>query len=162
MELDLTRITWPAVLAVLLAVLIGLGVLGTAVTPITAGEPILLTPQRWTAARLARQARRETEVLLHDAQDLRRLLESEHPDPVAAMLLAQRLYAEHRAGSSATVSARQSLIAAAEITARYAVGAVTRQEAIATYAAALTSIQALTATAADTPPDRQFLPLWQR
>ncbi len=55
MELDLTHITWPAVAAVLLAILIGFDLLGAAVTPVDAqGEPVLLTAQRWTAARLAR------------------------------------------------------------------------------------------------------------
>ncbi len=116
MELDLTRITWPAVAALLLVVAIGFGLLGAAVTPVDAqGEPMLLTAQRWTAARLARQANAETEALVKDAAELRRLLEREHTDPIEAMLLAQRLYAGHRTGSTATVAARQALIVAAEV-----------------------------------------------
>ena len=160
MELDLTRITWPAVAAILLVILIGLGLLGAAVTPVDAqGQPMLLTAQRWTAARLARQANAETESLVKDAAELRRLLEREHPDPIAAMLLAQRLYAEHRTGSTATVAARQRLIAAAEATARYAVGAATRQEALDAYQAAMASIEALSPEPLATPtPSRQYLP----
>ncbi len=160
MELDLTRITWPVVAAVLLAILIGFGLLGAAVTPVDAqGEPVLLTAQRWTAARLARQAKAETEALVQDAAELRRLLEREHPDPIEAMLLAQRIYAEHRTGSTATVAARQALIAAAEVTARYAVGAATRQDAIDAYHAAMASIEALSPESPVTPsPSRQHLP----
>ncbi len=160
MELDLTRITWPAVAAVLLAILIGFGLLGAAVTPMDAqGEPMLLTAQRWTAARLARQAKAETEALVQDAAELRRLLERDHPDPIEAMLLAQRIYAGHRTGSAATVAARQRLIVAAEVAARYAVGAATRQEAIDAYHAAITSIEALSPEPLTTPtPSRQYLP----
>ncbi len=160
MELDLTRITWPVVVAALLVVAIGFGLLGAAVTPVDAqGEPMLLTAGRWTAARLARQAKAETEALVKDAAELRRLLEREHPDPIDAMLLAQRLYAEHRTGSTATVAARQALIAAAEVIARYAVGAAARQEAIDAYHAAMASIEALSPESPATPtPSRQYLP----
>ena len=160
MKLDLTRITRPVVVALLLAVLIGFGLLGAAVTPVDAqGEPMLLTAQRWTAARLARQANAETEALVKDAEELRRLLERGHPDPIAAMLLAQRLYAEHRTGSTATVTARQALIAAAEVIARYAVGAATRQDAIDAHHAAMTSIEALSPEPSAIPtPSRQYLP----
>ncbi len=160
MELDLTRITWPAVAAILLVTLIGFGLLGAAVTPVDAqGEPMLLTAGRWTAARLARQANAETEALVKDAAELRRLLEREHPDPIDAMLLAQRIYAEHRTGSTATVAARQALIAAAEVTARYAVGAAARQESIDAYRAAMASIEALSPEPSATPtPSRQYLP----
>ena len=160
MELDLTHITWPAVAAILMVILIGFGLLGAAVTPVNAqGEPMLLTAQRWTAACLARQANAETEALVKDAAELRRLLEREHPDPIEAMLLAQRVYAEHRTGSTATVAARQTLIAAAEVTARYAVGAATRQEALDAYQAAMASIEALSPEPLVTPtPSRQYLP----
>jgi len=160
MELDLTRITWPVVAAALLVVVIGFGLLGAAVTPVDAqGEPVLLTAQRWTAARLARQVNAEIKALVKDAAELRRLLESDHPDPIEAMLLAQRIYAKHRTGSTATVAARQALIAAAEVTARYAVGAAARQDAIDAYHAAIASIEALSPEPLATPtPSRQYLP----
>ena len=146
--------------ALLLVVLIGFGLLGAAITPVDAqGGPVLLTAGRWTAARLARQANTETAALVQDAAELRRLLESGHPDPIAAMLLAQRLYAQHRTGSTATVAARQALIVAAEVTARYAVGAATRQKAIDAYHAAMASIEALSPEPLATPtPSRQYLP----
>ena len=145
MEFDLTRITWPVAAVALLLVALGLGLLGARVTPVEGGEPQLLTAGRWTAARLARQANAETRTLVADADDLGELLARDHPDPIAAMLLAQRIYAEHRAGSTATVAARQRLIAAAEVAARYAVGAASRQDAIAAYNAAQRSIQSLAA-----------------
>jgi len=160
MELDLTRITWPVVLGALLVVALGFGLLGAAVTPVDGNDqPALLTAGRWTAARLARQANAETEALAADASDLRNLLEKEHPDPIDAMLLAQRIYAAHRTGSTATVAARQRLIAAAEVAARYAVGAASRQDAIAAYQAAMDSIQALSPDPVITPtPPVQYLP----
>ena len=160
MELDLTHITWPMVLGALLVVALSFGLLGAAVTPVDGnGQPVLLTAGRWTAARLARQANAETEALVADASDLRTLLKREHPDPINAMLLAQRIYAAHRTGSTATVAARQRLIAAAEVAARYAVGAASRQDAIAAYQAAMDSIQALSPDPVITPtPPVQYLP----
>jgi hypothetical protein len=160
MELDLTRITWPVVLGVLLVVALGFGLLGAAVTPVDGNDqPVLLTAGRWTAARLARQANAETEALVADASGLRTLLKHEHPDPIAAMLLAQRIYAAHRTGSTATVAARQRLIAAAEVAARYAVGAASRGDAIAAYQDAMASIEALSPAPIVTPtPSTQYLP----
>jgi hypothetical protein len=93
MELDLSRLSWPILIATLLAILIALAVFGAMVTTAQGGEPILISPERWTAARLARQAQAEAQALMHDASQLRNLLEADQPDPVAAMLLAQRLYA---------------------------------------------------------------------
>jgi len=165
MELDLTRITWPLVLGVVLVLLLGFGLLGAAVTPVDADDqPVLLTAGRWTAARLARQANAETEALVEDAAALRNLLGHEHPDPIDAMLLAQRIYAEHRTGSTATVAARQRLIAAAEVAARYAVGAAPRQDAIAAYQAAMDSIHTLAPDpiVTPTPYSNQYLPHIQR
>jgi len=159
MELDLTRITWAMVLGALLVVALGFGLLGAAVTPVDDDQPVLLTAGRWTAARLARQANAETEALVADASDLRTLLERKRPDPIDAMLLAQRIYATHRTGSTATVAARQRLIAAAEVAARYAVGAASRQDAIAAYQDAMASIEALSPDpiVTSTPPV-QYLP----
>ena len=75
------------------------------------------------------------------------------------MLLAQRIYAEHRTGSTATVAARQRLIAAAEVTARYAVGAASHQDAIDAYQAAIDSIQTLSPDPVITPTlPVQYLP----
>ena len=62
MEIELG--TWPAkrmlfgCLAVL--ALIGLALLGRGVTPVEADSPTVLTPARWAAASLSRQARAET------------------------------------------------------------------------------------------------------
>ena len=60
------------------------------------------------------------------------------------MLLAQRIYAGHRQGTTATAPARQALIAAAEATARYASGGVPRQTAVDAINAALERIRVLT------------------
>jgi len=130
MELDFSRLSWPTLIATLLAVLVVLAVFGAMVTPAQAGEPELISPDRWTAARLARQAQAEAQALMHNASQLHDLLEADQPEPVAAMLLAQRIYAVHREGTSATGSARLALISAAEFSARYAVGELPRQTAV--------------------------------
>lgn len=130
MEFDFSRTSWSVLIAAPLAFLITVAIFGARVTPLQAGEPALLSPDRWTAARLARQAQAEAQALIHDASQLRRLLEANQPDPVAAMLLAQRLYANHRQGTSATGGARQALIVAGGINARYTVGELSRQAAI--------------------------------
>jgi len=143
MELDLSRLTWPILVAALLAILIALAVFGAVVTSAQAGEPTLISPDRWTAARLARQAQAEAQALMHDASQLRNILEADKPEPVAAMLLAQRLYAAHRQGTSATGGARQALIYAAETSARAAVGELSRQNAITALNDALDRIEPL-------------------
>lgn len=134
-------------LAVLL--LVGLALLGRGVTPVSADSPAVLTPARWAAASLARQARAETERLQRDAGELRAFLAgAASPDPVQAMLLAQRLYVAHRQGASATAGARQALIDAAATTARYASGAASRDQAVAALNEALARIRVLAGPAA--------------
>lgn len=158
MEIELG--TWPAkrmLFGFLTAlVLIGLALLGRGVTPVEADRPAVLTPARWTAASLARQARAETARLQQDAGELRAFLAGPaNPDPVQAMLLAQRLYAGHRQGTSATAGARQALIDAAATAARYASGAASRDQAVTALNEALARIQALagpaTSSALPTP-----------
>lgn len=124
--------------------LLGLALLGRGVTPVAAASPAVLTPARWVAANLARQARAETVRLQRDGGELAAFLAAPaSPDPVQALLLAQRLYAGHRQGVSATAGARQALIAAAATTAQYASGAVSRGEAVAALNDALARIQVL-------------------
>ena len=168
-ELDLGRVRPKTVAVTLLVLLVSFGLLGAAVTRAGA-QAELLTPTRWTAAALARQAQAETSRLLADAEALRDLLEQERPDPVAAMLLAQRLYARHRDGVSATAGARQALIMAAETAARYAVGEAGRALALADFQAAIglivTLAEAQSAHSAHLvarpnaaqPPQQVFLP----
>jgi hypothetical protein len=150
MEIELG--TWPAkrmlfgCLAVL--ALVGLALLGRGVTPVEADGPAVLTPARWAAANLSRQARAETERLERDAGDLRTFLAGPaSPDPVQAMLLAQRLHAGHRQGTSATAGARQALIDAAATIARYASGAVPREQAVTALNDALARIKVLSGSA---------------
>ncbi len=154
MEIELGA--WPAkrllfgCLAAL--VLVGLALLGRGVTPVEADRPAVLTPARWAAASLARQARGEAARLARDAGELRALLAGPaSPDPVQAMLLAQRLYAGHRQGVSATAGARQALIDAAAAAAQYASGAVTRERAVAALNEALARIQVLAGPAEPAP-----------
>jgi hypothetical protein len=118
--------------------------IGRAASPVTAEGPAILTPDRWQAAALARKAGVEIVRLAADAQALHDLAARETPDAIQAMLLAQRIYAGHRQGTTATAPARQALIAAAEATARYASGGVPRQTAVDAVNAALERIRVLT------------------
>jgi len=154
MEIELG--TWPArrmlfgCLAVV--VLVGLALVGRGVTPVAGDSPVVLTPARWAAARLSRQAHAETERLQRDAGELRALLAGPaSPDPVQALLLAQRLYAAHRQGTSATAGARQALIDAAATAARYASGAVPREQAVTALNDALARIKVLAGPATPAP-----------
>ena len=173
MTLDLTLSRTQLIITSTLALvflLAGLSVIGSRVTPVVAGEPVLLTPARWTAAALARQTRTETDRIYADAEALATLLDAPRTDPVTAMLLAQGIYARQRNGTSATAPARQALIAAAEAAARYAAGTLSERELILIVEEALYRLSRL--LAADEPettggslsiqlPDRNGAPrLW--
>ena len=95
--------------------LVGLALLGRGVSPIRQWSRTAPKSDAGTLAGrgLARQARAEIARLTADPRQLRSLLASERPDPVRAMALAQRVYVAQRAGTSATATARQALIAAA-------------------------------------------------
>lgn len=135
--------------AFITVLLVGLALLGHGVSPVEAGRPQLLTPERWLAAALTRQAAAEIARLVDDVQSVQEVLAKEPPDAIRAMTLAQRVYAAHRAGTAATAPARQALIAAAEAVARYAAGGLARNDAITALNAALERIQALTPAADD-------------
>jgi 1,2-phenylacetyl-CoA epoxidase PaaB subunit len=155
-------------LIVLLAALLLLGLAGRLVTPASGGEAHLLTPGRWTAYKLQKQARSETKALVRDAARLQAMLENPHPDPVEAMLLAQDIYARRQSGSSATAAARGALVAAAEATVRAAIGEISRDEAIASFSVLIAHIAPLSATVAlknapspTSTPFVQYLPVIQ-
>lgn len=143
MFLDLSANRSILLVMLALAALFTLGWLGYWATPIEDGQPILLSPERWQAQRLARVARAESEAVYRDAEKLVRLLDSQAPDPVSAMLLAQGIYARQRTGTSATAPARQALIAAAEVSARYASGSLDKETAFAATVEALGKLEIL-------------------
>ena len=132
---------WKAVLGLLVAV--ALLLIGRAASPSAADGQVVLTPERWQAAALARKAGIEIARLTVDGRALHDLAAGPTPAAIQAMILAQRIYAAHRQGTSATAPARQALIAAAEATARYASGGIPRQTAVDTVNAALERIRVL-------------------
>lgn len=147
--------------AILLAGL-GLGLLGRVATPVQEdGAVVLLTPERWQTLALSRAAQAETEALQRDTEAIQGLLdqapEGYPPDPVAAMLLAEGIYARQRDGTSATAAARQATIDAAETIARYAAGSIAQAEAIDALNRALLRLAILTHSAghddSDLPAD---------
>lgn len=117
-------------IAIVIFIILALGGLGYAVTPVDVDGLVMLTPERWQAAALARQAMAEAEIVQQDLASLNRLLSAENPDPVTAMLLAQRIYANNKTGTSATAAVRTTLIEASEVAARYATGAAERNAAV--------------------------------
>lgn len=126
-------------------VLAGLALLGRAVSPVESGRLVVLSPERWQAAGLQRQALAETQKLQEDVTALHGLLDATQPDPVQAMLLAERVFARQREGTSATAAARQAVTDAAAEAARYMTGASSRQQALDAYAAALARVEMLNA-----------------
>ena len=158
-----------AIIALILILILALflfGAVGKFVTPVdAAGNPSTLSPARWTSYKLQKQARKETKRLVRDAQRVQSILESDTPDPVEAMLVAQDIYADYQTGSSATAAARGSLILAAEATVRATIGEIERDEAVAAYNAAMQRIKALStvgeskksAPASPTPPQSSIL-----
>jgi len=106
--------------------LMALALLGRFVTPVAGYRPQVLTPQRWQALLLRRQAEAEVRQLAADLEALHALAGSEVPDAIQALSLAQRLYVRYRRGTVVTAAARQAMLAAAEATAHYAAGALDR------------------------------------
>lgn len=151
-DMDIELEGGSAVAFLIVILLIGLllfGLVGRFVTPVDAlGEPQWLTPARWTAYKLQKEAHKETKSLVEDAQRLQAILESETPDPVQAMLVAQEIYANYQSGSSATAAARTALIVAAEAAVKATVGEISRDEAIAANQMAMDRIHALSMVAA--------------
>jgi hypothetical protein len=157
--------------AAAIGLIVLLAVVGHAVTPVAEGSRswppprLVLTPERWEAAALARKAGAEIVRLEVDGRALATLAAAEPPDAVQAMLLAQRIYAGQRSGTAATATARAALVDAAAAVARYAGGGLTRQAAIEAVNAALARIRALRGRAVSRiPTDEQdrhvaFLPL---
>lgn len=167
MEIELeggSAIAFVIIIAVIALLLFGL--LGKFVTPVdAAGEPMLLSPARWTAYKLQKEARQETKKLVRDARRIQAILESDVPDPVEAMLAAQDIYADYQEGSSATAAARNALIIAAEATVKATIGEIPRDQAVAAYHAALERIDALSVVSHPegnpiTPSYRVYTPLY--
>lgn len=161
-SLNLRQLILGAAIACLVTLL---ALVGQAVTPVAEGSPLVLTPERWEAAALARKAGAEIVRLEADGRALHSAVVVEPPDAVQAMLLAQRIYAGQRSGTAATATARAALVDAAAAVARYAGGGLTRQSAIEAVNAALERIRALRGHAVSRiPTDEQgrhvaFLPL---
>ena len=143
MEIDLSNLRAQYRYGLVAVFVLALILLGRLVTPVADDRPQLLSPQRWALARLERQAVSETALLVTDAQALHAALAQETPDPITTMTLAQRIYVAQRTGTAATAAARQTLIEAAAIAARYSAGGVTRLAALAAVNAALERIELL-------------------
>jgi len=128
-ELDLSESTiYVLGAAALLAALLFFGAVGAAVTP--KGRLTLLTPSRWAAVKLQRRVNGEVKRLGKDVASLRKAVEKGRPNPVDSMMLAERIYAGERTGTSATAPARNAAIRAAQAVVEYSVGTQPRADAV--------------------------------
>lgn len=101
------------IFAVLLILLL-LGLLGATLTQ-HQQERILLNRTQWQVLQAHRQTRQDVVRLNLDLAQLVRLSSEPRLDPVEAVWQAQRLYVRHKAGATATATARQALIEAGQI-----------------------------------------------
>lgn len=116
LEITLPRMgipVWILLGASLLVPLIGL--LGYASAVPGQETHTLLTRARWQALQVHRQTLGDYRRLQQDLEQMHRVMAVRPPDPVATMLLAQRIRARHRAGAVPSTAARQALMRAAEL-----------------------------------------------
>ena len=144
--------------------LIGLALLGRGVTPVEADGPAVLTPVRWAAANLSRQARAETVRLQRDAGELRAFLAGPGPALIRCGRCCWRsgsMPGTARARRRRPGRCRRDLhctnrrcsagVDAAATIARYASGAVPRDQAVTALNDALARIKVLAGPATPAP-----------
>lgn len=95
-----------------IAVLVGLSMIGRQATPPGNGIPGVLTWSDWQILQAQREHTREIILLRKDAMSLLKILGA-RPDPVFAQLLVDRIEGHTRDGSPALAAARHALHLAA-------------------------------------------------
>ncbi|MBN2116314.1 MAG: hypothetical protein JW730_07080 [Anaerolineales bacterium] len=119
-----------AAILILILTLVGLGAIGARVTPVAAdNSPKLLSWQDWRLLQAERAYRAELAVLQEDAAQLANMLE-EHPSPVAAQILAERIARHAKAGDASLAAARETLLMAALNVRDWSAGTLGRDTAV--------------------------------
>ncbi|MFZ5884013.1 MAG: hypothetical protein ACOYYI_09565 [Chloroflexota bacterium] len=125
-----TTLWQAAVIVVMVLVLVGLGAIGSRVTPLTAdGAPKIMSWSDWRLLQAEKAYYAEVEVLQADANQLALMLES-RPSPVAAQMLAERITRHTRDGDPSLAPAREALLTAALNVRDWAAGILDRDTAM--------------------------------
>ncbi len=125
-EIEVREGWWAAALPALVLALLGLALLGRAVTPEGGG---LLTPSDWRLRAAERAYREERAALREEAEALAALLDRA-PDPVRAGLAADRIAQRALDGAPALALQREALAGAAEGVRLWAMGGGSREAAV--------------------------------
>jgi hypothetical protein len=131
-EIDLRDKNRSAVVltAALVVILVLLGILGKAVTPVSAsGAPRLLTWNAWQFFKAEKLYASELETLRLDAEHLAEAI-NQSPDPVACQILAEQVLRHTSAGVTALSAARLALALAANDLQAWSIGVLPRDSAM--------------------------------
>ncbi len=93
-------------------------------------EAVPLTRERWQELHIQRETQEDLRRLEQDLAQLTALSQTDHPDPVSTLALAQRIYHRHLAGAITTTAARRALIQAAEMAVQVSYGAQERPQLV--------------------------------
>jgi hypothetical protein len=122
-----------------LGLLAGLIFLGKALTP--EGGKVLTWPE-WQILLADRAYEKELSLLRQDAEILAGLV-NQSPDPVRAQVICTKISAQTLEGETALAIPRDAISTAADAVQQWAVGAITRDEALSSLDTAIQSIQQL-------------------
>jgi hypothetical protein len=124
-EVEVNKGLWYVLLPVVVLAMVGLMLLGRAVTP-ESGE--ILTPSEWKLIKADRAYWAELDRLRRDTEELALLLNN-NPDAVRVGLTADRIQQTSMDGQTALAIHRVALAEAAEAVRLWAMGGGTREEA---------------------------------
>lgn len=119
-----------ALSAALVVILVLLGILGKAVSPVSAnGAPRLLTWNAWYFFKAEKLYASELETLRLDAERLAEAI-NQSPDPVACQILAEQVLRHTSDGVTALSAARLALALAADDLQAWSIGVLPRDSAM--------------------------------
>jgi tRNA A37 N6-isopentenylltransferase MiaA len=130
-----------AVAAVLIAIIIGLALIGRNYTTVDqAGDPQILSWSGWTLTQAQRAYNAEISVLRNDAIRLAETL-NQRPNPVATQMLCEEIFAHTSSGDPSLAGARNALAAAAQNVLAWSTGTLDQAAAIQSLQTAVTLLK---------------------
>jgi len=139
MEIDIGEFAgaiWTWLTPVLIVALVGLTLIGRAITP---EPPQILSWTKWQTLKAERRYQNELGKLRQDVDTLAELL-NQRPDPVQTQILAQRMLNDIEEGHPALSFQRELVAQAATDVQDWSVGALDRQEAAESLEIAVASL----------------------
>ena len=121
------RVLWALLVILILAAIVGLGVLGKAFTPVQAR---VIGRSDWQALKVEQKYRRELTELREDLADLADLVKG-RPDPVRTEMAAARYAQNHADGLGLLEYQRDIVLTATEVVRDWAAGYETHENAVA-------------------------------